>query len=122
MPYKDPEEQLAWQRRKHAEVVGYLRLIREANPRKDCGKKYPWYVMEWDHVPERGEKKYTISTLAHRGMTAPGLWKELAKCDIVCANCHTIRTYNRVVVTMASSGFEPRTSYQAESSILLPPA
>ena len=98
MPYKNKEDWNAWTRKKHAEVIGYLHLLQEANPCKDCGHKYPWYVMEWDHVPERGKKKYQIATLAHRGMTAPGLWKELSKCDLVCANCHSIRTYNRGLV------------------------
>ena len=56
-------------------------------PCMDCGKSYPPFVMDFDHV--RGEKKCDIARMSSRSMTA--INKEIAKCDVVCANCHRIR-------------------------------
>lgn len=57
----------------------------------DCGVKFVWYIMEFDHV--RGVKIFNISKMVGRGMKA--VLEELAKCDVVCANCHRIRTFKR---------------------------
>lgn len=48
--------------------------------------------MEFDHV--RGTKVDSISRIVSGGCKLK-LWKELPKCDLVCANCHRIRTVNR---------------------------
>lgn len=45
--------------------------------------------MDFDHV--RGKKKAGISALAHAG-DLKSLLEELKKCEMVCANCHRIRT------------------------------
>jgi len=73
------------------------RRIREAKdvPCADCGQRFPPYVMDFDHRP--GEVKCFNLSIAG-GQTRLS-WKkmeaEIAKCDIVCANCHRIRTYQR---------------------------
>ncbi len=59
-------------------------------PCKDCGVIYPPCVMDFDHV--RGEKKYNIGYLVSIG-TPRMLEDELAKCELVCSNCHRIRTH-----------------------------
>lgn len=57
---------------------------------QDCGVKYPWYVMDFDHV--RGKKRFRIGNAPHKyGMQS--VVDEIAKCDVVCANCHRIRTF-----------------------------
>lgn len=62
-------------------------------PCKDCNQKFPYYVMDFDHV--RGRKKFNISqTLSVRPET---LMREIKKCEVVCANCHRIRTYKRMI-------------------------
>lgn len=58
-------------------------------PCADCRRTYPWYVMEFDHT--RGVKARNINA----GMGYYRLLDELAKCDVVCANCHATRTYKR---------------------------
>ncbi len=61
-------------------------------PCADCGGTFPHYVMEFDHVPERGPKKYNITNGANHRRD----WQEeVAKCDVVCANCHKARTWHR---------------------------
>ncbi len=66
---------------------------KEGKPCMDCGVVYPVYVMDFDHV--RGEKLFEISRMTKRGFTPMRLAQEIAKCDLVCSNCHRIRTFTR---------------------------
>lgn len=59
----------------------------------DCGNKDP-RVFEFDHLPEF-EKSKDISAMVRDGHSWESIRAEIAKCDIVCANCHRIRTYER---------------------------
>lgn len=52
-----------------------------------------WRVLEFDHV--RGEKKYNIGDLMKGTFSLDTFLAEVDKCDVVCANCHRIRTYER---------------------------
>jgi len=59
----------------------------------DCGRVFPPQVMQWDHLPG-AQKLGDISTgLRRRSRTQ--ILEEIAKCELVCANCHTIRTFER---------------------------
>lgn len=49
-------------------------------------------VLEFDHIPERGVKHRNISLLVGKGCWTRQLESELKKCEVVCANCHAIRT------------------------------
>lgn len=70
-----------------------LRQLKTA-PCMDCGVTYPWYVMDFDH--RDGESKTDIvSRIANVG-AAKRLREEIAKCDLVCANCHRVRTFTRI--------------------------
>lgn len=71
----------------------YVRT-RKDKPCTDCGLEYPYYVMQFDHL---GDKKYTIGVLVNLNNRAK-LEIELAKCEVVCANCHAIRTHQRGIV------------------------
>lgn len=70
-------------------------LIKEAKSRPcaDCGKRYPYYVMDPDHV--RGKKLFDLSRMPSEKQSIAAIQEELAKCDIVCANCHRERTHQR---------------------------
>lgn len=57
----------------------------------DCGNSDK-RVLEFDHV--RGEKLGNIAVLL-RSASRQRLWDEIAKCEIVCANCHRVRTATR---------------------------
>jgi len=61
-------------------------------PCADCQQTFDPICMDFDHRP--GEVK--LFTLAHIHKTILNLDKvraEIAKCDIVCSNCHRIRTH-----------------------------
>jgi hypothetical protein len=62
-------------------------------PCMDCGVRYPYYVMDLDHRP--GEvKMYNPATMVNLGSVVK-LEREIAKCDVVCSNCHRQRTFDR---------------------------
>jgi hypothetical protein len=72
------------------------RLVREQKngPCADCGVQYPPFVLDFDHRP--GTKKIAnLNVLVKRGAKQEVLLAEIAKCDLVCANCHRIRTWQR---------------------------
>jgi hypothetical protein len=66
------------------------------NPCVDCGKSYPFYIMQFDHVPERGPKLFSINkqTINSR-LSVDDFKNERTKCDLVCSNCHDNRTWWR---------------------------
>jgi hypothetical protein len=59
----------------------------------DCGEKYPHYILEFDHKPEY-KKVGSPSEIAYQKNISAAM-EEVEKCDVVCANCHKIRTHNR---------------------------
>jgi hypothetical protein len=64
---------------------------REA-PCADCGVSYDKCVMDFDH--REGEVKlFNLGGQVNRALDL--LVAEIAKCDVVCANCHRLRTKNR---------------------------
>lgn len=54
----------------------------------DCGYKGHHAGLDFDHV--RGDKEFDVATI----VSLPALYREMEKCDVVCARCHRIRTYN----------------------------
>lgn len=59
----------------------------------DCGyNKHP-AALEFDHMP--GTKKLFNISEQVGNKNRQVLWDEIAKCEVVCANCHAIRTTTR---------------------------
>lgn len=59
-------------------------------PCSDCGNFFPSYVMDLDHV--RGQKVMSIGANV-KSLKMEDLLSELEKCDVVCSNCHRLRTW-----------------------------
>lgn len=64
-------------------------------PCQDCRQEFPPICMDFDHIPERGPKLFAISHAVLSYRQAEKIKIEIAKCDLVCANCHRIRTWKR---------------------------
>lgn len=71
----------------------WLDSLKSGVPCKDCGEVFPEFVMHWDHLPGH-DKVAAVSRLA-REKSRELVLAELAKCELVCANCHAIRTSER---------------------------
>ena len=77
-------------RRRQAYV---FREYKEKSGCVDCGEKYPHWMLDFDHKPGYDKIDSPIQ-LASRYSLQAG-WDEVAKCDVVCPNCHRIRTHSR---------------------------
>lgn len=92
MPYKDKSVQREFQRVWKNSRTDRLRQLKENKPCTDCGLIYHIAAMEWDHLP--GSTK--VRNLANmQQYSLKRVLEEIDKCELVCANCHRIRTFNR---------------------------
>lgn len=64
--------------------------IKQSNPCKDCGVFYPPCVMDFDHLHS---KEGNVASLVSKGASWRKIQQEISKCELVCSNCHRIRTH-----------------------------
>ena len=115
MPWKDPEKRRAYHReymrayyRAHrAEHIAFVQDVRrrtraaarklvaelKSRPCPDCGGHFPPVAMDFDHV--KGNKRGIISRMTNAPMSGANLLAEIDNCEVVCANCHRLRTLHR---------------------------
>lgn len=82
----------AYFNRRNAERRAFLRKVKDV-PCADCGKVFHHAAMEFDHLP--GTEKCFIISQRYLMVNLEKLKAEIAKCVIVCSNCHHIRTWVR---------------------------
>ncbi len=75
----------AWLR----ELVDWLK----DGPCTDCGQQYPPFVMAYHHR-DPAAKEFTVGLGVGMRLAWYRIVNEVAKCDLICANCHRIRTHN----------------------------
>lgn len=95
------EEYISRARNREARQKELLRkTLREAKakPCTDCNVEYPYYVMQFDHL---SAKEFTIGSYAGTTGSVKRLLAEIAKCEVVCANCHAERTHQRRLAAKA---------------------
>lgn len=63
----------------------------KSKPCTDCGSSFNPWQMHWDHLRD---KEFNISSGMFR-YSWERVLLEIAKCELVCANCHADRTYKR---------------------------
>jgi hypothetical protein len=105
------DEEIARVKVRQAATLEFLRDVRR-RPCQDCGGTFPPWVMDFDHRDPH-EKKFSLG--AGKVLLKPraALLEEIAKCDIVCANCHAVRTYewvraNKATLTWFAVGVSSR--------------
>lgn len=67
--------------------------LKRGCPCADCGNSYHPVAMDWDHRP--GEFKLGAVANLRNLHNRQRVLNEIAKCDLVCAVCHRIRTAKR---------------------------
>ena len=70
-----------------------VRAHKELTPCHDCGNNFPYECMDFDHVGD--DKLNNVGTMVAHGWSWSLIEAEIAKCDLVCANCHRTRTRKR---------------------------
>jgi hypothetical protein len=78
---------------KGKEKLEYIDKLKEG-PCVDCGQSFPGRpeVMDFDHKDD-GTKHFNVSS--SRWKRYEEIEAEIAKCELVCANCHRTRTKTR---------------------------
>lgn len=91
---RDKERQQETQKRHRDKLFYHLMSYLDGKGCVDCGESDP-IVLQFDHLPEF-EKKFNVGR-AITGSTRSweAILEEIAKCDLVCANCHAKRTAER---------------------------
>jgi hypothetical protein len=89
--YANKEKYLEKNRKRRLKIREYVNAIKASTPCTDCDISYPYYVMDFDHLRDKTD---LIGKFV-RGSNLSGLKLEIAKCEVVCANCHRIRTHKR---------------------------
>jgi hypothetical protein len=81
-------------RKKAVDKANALIIEIKREPCVDCGGRFHHSAMDFDHMPgfTKGD---TVSNLSSKGKPWARILEEIAKCQLVCANCHRVRTYNR---------------------------
>lgn len=66
--------------------------LKQGSPCFDCKSFFPYYVMEFDHRDPKTKFKNVSALVTYQNDI---FIEEIAKCDLVCGNCHNIRTAGR---------------------------
>jgi len=66
----------------------------KSEPCKDCGKTFPPYCMDLDHL-DADDKVDSLSSMLSSEKNLEEIVNELSKVESVCVNCHRVRTCNR---------------------------
>ena len=92
MPYKNIQDRYDRQQLHRDKNFARMWELLINSSCKDCDSADP-RVLEFDHL---GDKKFNVSkAIGNSTRSWKTIEKEIAKCEIVCANCHTIRTQQR---------------------------
>jgi|TARA_B100000902_G_scaffold175349_1_gene169080 hypothetical protein len=80
---------------KGQEIIRRFKIIKGCS---NCGYKEHQAALEFNHI-DRTTKKCTIGRIVHKAVLkndtkGKALLKlELSKCEILCSNCHSIKTF-----------------------------
>lgn len=88
---------LARNKDKRNKLVKYIQESKDNKACMDCDEYYPHFVMDYDHRPAE-IKKGNISNVSNFS-SLEDLINEINKCDLVCSNCHRLRTWERLITS-----------------------
>lgn len=60
------------------------------NPCLECGEADP-RVLDFNHIDPK-TKKYNVASMATGSISKKLIIEEISKCEVLCANCHRIKT------------------------------
>lgn len=60
----------------------------------DCGFHADACALQFDHLPQYA-KTAAVATMIANNRSMVSIVAEMAKCEVVCANCHAVRTRDR---------------------------
>lgn len=105
--YRDNKAKFRARNKKRREGhIAWVNTLRD-HPCMDCKGSFPTCVMEFDH--REGEAKTAaVAKMVTDSYSKESILAEIQKCDLVCANCHRIRTHRR----RRTLGYRPKAGQQ----------
>ena len=79
--------------KRSAKIYEEIRKLKSV-PCPDCDRTYDPVCMDFDHLPGN-VKLYNIANMVKDKLPLSKILEEIAKCEVVCVNCHRLRTKNR---------------------------
>jgi hypothetical protein len=71
-------------------LVAWYREVKKTFSCVRCGCS-DWRVLEFNHID--GVKLFNVSDMLRDGCSKFAVLSEIAKCEVLCANCHRIYTF-----------------------------
>lgn len=90
MSKNNPQTQAAYMAVRRADFRSRIRLLK-SNPCTDCGGSFHYSAMDFDHPEDN--KSFEIADFG--GSSWDKIQTEIDKCELVCSNCHRVRTWKR---------------------------
>lgn len=94
---KNKKKHIGYVKRLKLKVREFVQEYKSKGKCADCGlmgKNTP-YVLDFDHRNGKADKKFMIGEWIKSTLSIEKIRLEMNKCDLVCANCHRIRTHKR---------------------------
>jgi len=73
-------------------ISAYIKWYKEDKGCADCGGKFDAHVLDCDHLYD---KSFNLANFKTHTKSLARVKEELAKCEVVCSNCHRVRTHKR---------------------------
>lgn len=87
------ERRITQAKARSAQFRAWYVKLKEGRPCADCGGVFHPVAMQWDHRPGSGKRADVANLRSSHSRRL--VLEEIAKCDLVCANCHAVRTFLR---------------------------
>lgn len=88
------DKTLSRQHDRRSQITKFIQEYKQSVGCKDCGENYPFFLLDFDHLDD---KEFDVSSYRTKTLSLEKVKAEIAKCDVVCANCHRSRTYYRAL-------------------------
>src|ERR1700740_2047870 len=92
---KNKKKHVSYVKKNKQRIAEFLNQYKRIHQCVDCGfsgKQYP-YVLDFDHLPNKLAKRFNVGSWSHSVLSIEAVAREMEKCELVCANCHRIRTF-----------------------------
>ena len=86
-------QRLASNKARRAELQARVNNLK-FKPCMDCEWKFDVHCMQFDHRDPK-QKLFSIATAVAQCYEWSRIEQEIKKCDLVCANCHAVRTWRQ---------------------------
>lgn len=88
-------------RRRRIELREWLNSLKEGKSCVRCGFSHP-AALDYHHI--KGKKLFHLAVAATVGYAREKILKEIAKCELICANCHRVEHLTKSKGVVAQSG------------------